>query len=981
MSNDEYIADDGDTGVFHAKVTGWDAIDSTHVEPLYEILNDTGSSIIKQLFNNSNPDLGSQMLAGYEAYLANWNGSDGDYHYGVYLSFVRFNGLTIGSGKVLCCWRLDICLDPGSTVQTYPDSGTNYYGPHPYTQGGTIVQALLMARYTTGEGPTGAFTPTDWFDPTAISQSNARAMQKGASDFALGQWGSYVWIPMARDAMAADIASQANSANGLQYGFMTDQLAGTYIATGRPGPWYYMAFHQVSDPVLGSAYGARLVLGLVDNHPLLQILGASVQLSDGSHVYLQWSGSTLQIMRKTGPAASPTVIVTVDTGATTFQYNTTVNSQQCFDICRDSSDNIYICGPITNGPLPAQFGINVYKKSGSTWSVSGTRQFYSGQVGMDNFFYSAINNVSIDWMPEANTPHEKGFIAWNIMHRYGDAGSSSSQRGQSSWGTIDCHYLLGDTIPPTYNSYNNWDPSATNNPLWARNGSGTGLDLLALGAGYSIVSGYDTSPAPTDRARSYSNLWAFTNTHAGVVGDLAQLGVNAQQTGYVTHDPGSKVRVLHMNSTDWFATFQGGKIEVRKYSSFNTISYSIDLTTQGIMSFPSRATINTSCNWDVFYDRVSQTFWVYFVDSANPRRVLRVGWKYLSNTLVNASAPVQMATNLGASGSKVISLRVPRKKIDERWVHIDVGIQAADTTLSLTNIEETSFNLAPTKPVINNIASFNATAAGPVSWTFNDVNPADTQAKYDIQVRRVSDNVVVYNPATVTGPVVANGATSNVTIPAGTLTNNTNYQVRVRTYDFYGAISDWSDWKNFATVSNGLTVTITNPPFDDAPLTSSSVSVSWNFTSGSGTHQVSYRIKVFRTSDNVQLQDSGVVTSTATTATVSSLVSDVEQRIEVVVTDNASNSSAPGIRLVLPSFSHPQAPIITVSPMDGFLRVQVTNPVPGTDQPQVIRNDVFRRDTGTTDWTKIGTAPPNGTYDDYAVAAFHLYDYKVQGVA
>ena len=981
MSNDEYIADLGDTGVFHAKVTSWVGVNPSLVEPLYEILSDTGTSIIKQLDDNSNAALGANMLVGYQTFLQNWNGTDGDYHYGVYLAFVRFNSLVIASGKLLCTWRVEVLMDTGNTVQDNPNFGTTYYGGNPYNNGGTVKSALMMTRYAVGEGPTGTFTPADWFDPTQISQVNARAMQKDASDFLDGSYLG-VWHCMARDTMAADVLSQANTANGLNYAFMTDQLAGTYQGTNRPAPWYYIGLKQASDPSNGTAGGARLVLGVVDNHPMMQILGASVQLSDGSHVYLQWSGSALQIMRKTSPTATPTTVATVDTGASTFQFNTSVNSQQCFDICRDASDNIYLAGPVNSGAsLPFQFGLVAYKKSGGTWSVVSSRLFYSGQVGMDNYFYAAINNCSIDWMQQTTTPHDKGFVVFNVLHRYGDCGSLSSQRGQNSWGTVDCHQLLGDTAPATTVSYNNWDPSSLPNKLWPRNGSGTGMDLMALATGVTVASGFDTQPAPDSRIRTWTNQWALTNNSSGTVGDLAQIGSNAKQSSYVTHDSASKLRMLHMGSTDYFATFQGGKIEVRKYSTMASISYQIDLTTQGITSFPSRATINSSCNWDVFYDKVSQTFWVYFVDSANPRRVLRIGWKHLTNTLVNASAPVQMATNLGASGSKVISLRVPRKKTDERWVHIDVGIQAADTTLSLTNIEETAFNVAPTKPVVNNITSFNASSAGPVSWVFNDTNPADTQSKYDIQVRRVSDSVVVYNPATITGPVVANGATSNVTIPAATLTNNTNYQVRVRTYDFYGAISDWSDWKNFATVSNGLTTTITSPATDNAPLGASSVAVSWTFTSGSGTHQVSYRIKVFRTSDNVMLQDSGVVTSTATTATVSSLVSDIEQRIEVVVTDNASNSSAPGIRLVTPNFDDPQAPVITVTSQDGFLRVSVTNPSPGVDQPQVIRNDVYRRDNGDTDWTKIGTTTPNGVYDDYAVAAFQGYDYMVEGVS
>jgi hypothetical protein len=982
VSNDEYIADAGDTGVLHSKTVAWSSISTTSAEPLAEILHDTGSSITKSLDNNPNAALGDTMHVGYQTYLSGWNGSDGTYNYSAYLAFIRFNSLVLSAGKVLCCWRVDLCLNLNETnEQNGTTPNTTYYGGKPYNSYGVIKQDLMMTRYAVGEGPTGVFTSADWFDPTGITEQNARAYQKDASDYFSYQWGSTIWIPMARDAMAADVLSQVNTSNGLNYGLMTDQIMSSQIGTARRGPWYYFGVKQTSDPISPNTYGARLVLGVVDNHPMLRVLGASVQLSDGSHVYLEWSGTNLLIRRKTAPAASPTTIQTISTttvGGTFGLYRNDVNSQQAFDLCRDASDNIYVAGPFNYSGALWLWRLTAYKKSGSTWTAANnivSNEYTNG------YSYASMNNVSIDWV-NGNAPYDKGFVAWHVNYRYGDNGSFSAQRAQNSWGSYECHYLLGDASPPASRlSYNEWDPSSLDNRNWPRNGSGTGMDLMQVVNGLMLVTGYDVSPVPTDRRGTYSNQWVFTLGSVGDVGDLAQLATNARQQNYITHDPASKVRILHMNSADLYGTFQGGKIEVRRYSAPSTIQASIDLTTQGITSFPSRATLNSSCNWDVWFDRVSQTFWVYFVDSANSRRVLRIGWHYADNTLVNASVPVQMATNLGASGSKVVSVRVPRKKIDERWVHIDVGIQAADATISLTNLEETAFNIAPTKPVINNIASFNSTAAGPVSWTFNDSNPADTQAKYDIQVRRVSDSVVVYNPATITGPVVANGATSNVTIPAATLTNNTSYQVRVRAYDFYGAISDWSDWKNFATTSNGLTVTITSPATDNLPLAASSVIVTWTFASTGGTTQVSYRIKVFRTSDNVMLQDSGVVTSTATSATVSSLVSDVEQRIEVVVTDSAAASSAPGIRVVTPNFDDPRSPSITVTSQDGFLRVQITNPVPGTDQPQVIRNDIYRRETGTTAWTKIGTTTPNGVYDDYAVAAFTLYDYMVEGVA
>src|ERR1700754_5104155 len=110
---------------------------------------------------------------------------------------------------------------------------------------------------------------------------------------------------MSRYFMAADVLSQANTANGLQYGFCTDQINTTQIGTSRVAPWYYFALIQASDPYHAEQYDPRLVLGVVDNHPLLRVLGASVQLSDGSHVYLEWSGTSLLLRRKTGPTATP----------------------------------------------------------------------------------------------------------------------------------------------------------------------------------------------------------------------------------------------------------------------------------------------------------------------------------------------------------------------------------------------------------------------------------------------------------------------------------------------------------------------------------------------------------------------------------------------------------------------------------------------------------------------------------------------------
>lgn len=982
MANTEIVAHVGDTAVRHSKTIMWSTIDSTKSEPLREIFEDTGQNIVKELWNSSDATVNSRLRAGYEAYLTLWNGTDGEFRMAVYEAFVRFEDLTIPAHHIPAVAMVQFRLRGSETVQVYGSyNGGTYYGSKPYHQGGTIVQDLFLQRYTSGQGATGVLTPADWYDSLDVSVVNSRGYINDASNSAFD-----VFMSAGNDALLADVVERLADTSGaeLQYVLINDNT--NFSTTGtftRRGPWYYTTLYSASDPQDPNRVSApRMIVGSIPKSPLVDVLGASIQLSDGSHVYLEKGTNEVKVMRKTTPAAAATQIGSVATGLTSSTFLASASAYQTFDLCRDAADNIYVVG--TAGHDGKTSIARAFKQSVVTPGV------WTGQTvkttAPTSSYLSTINNRSCTWTPSTNPSYPGGFVLVTYAHRMGSSGTNG-QYGQQAVMALDASVLLGDKpADPVLRSSSLWDPRSSENWMWPRNAMGTGLDTTTIYPQRTVMLSFSHKTGATQANERDEVLWGkITNDEQGVVVNVSNsTSQNYRTLTGVKHDPATKFRALNMHSSTLYGVAYHGNVRVFDWD--NTIVTDVDLTTQGIPGFPSRATIGSSANWDVWYNKSNGTFWIYFVDSSNPRRLLRVGYNHVTDSVIDGAAPVQMATNVGPSGSKIVAIRIPREQVDERWIHIDMGVLGADGAESLVALEDTSFNVPPQKPVLEDIVPFNASTAGTFRWSFNDDNPSDVHAAYELEIKRVSDNVVVYDPGVVAGPLVngepyANHTNVTVTLAGGTLTNNTTYQARVRSHDAFGAISSWSDWKSFATSSTGGMTVIVDPPYDNAPIEGSTVALDWEFTHTGNATQTGYRIRVFLTSDNVLLQDTGVVNSTNTQAIVSNLVSDIEQRIEVVVTDSTAEDSAPGIRLVTPNFDDPQAPQIQVVAGEAFIEVRVTNPVPGTDQPQVIRNDVYRRDSGTTEWVRIGQTIVNGVYRDYSVASGKQYDYMVRGVS
>ena len=379
---------------------------------------------------------------------------------------------------------------------------------------------------------------------------------------------------------------------------------------------------------------------------------------------------------------------------------------------------------------------------------------------------------------------------------------------------------------------------------------------------------------------------------------------------------------------------------------------------------------------DAIYDAASGKVRLYYLDTANSRRLMRTGFD--PNTYLLDKVETQVATTLGASGSTHVALRLPRGIVDERRFLVHLGNRSGTGTLSTVTVADAGLNQAPQAPALVAPGTFSAVLAKTFSWVFLDPNPDDKQSAYEVEIRDQSSLVVVYAP----GKVVS--STSGFTLAPSTLSNMKTYEWRVRTYDGVDSVSPWAAWAVFSTTSAG-TALITDPATDNPPgLASPRLTVTWSFT---GTlAQQYFRVRVIRTDTGAQVFDTGYVNGPSVTSyPISALLTDVQQRIEVIIEDTSGNASNTATRLVTPSFSAPPVPTITAeATADGAaITVTVTNPQPGvgSDLPAAGRNDVYRADTGTDVWVKIGECGANSAFTDHAVAAGKVYDYRVAAIA
>jgi hypothetical protein len=386
---------------------------------------------------------------------------------------------------------------------------------------------------------------------------------------------------------------------------------------------------------------------------------------------------------------------------------------------------------------------------------------------------------------------------------------------------------------------------------------------------------------------------------------------------------------------------------------------------------PSSTQASQRVSLTVRPDNSIDAFWQE-IDTAVSATYTQIRYANLPAGTTTWSAPVTLTNNTTGSASNPQAL----------WSKFNMNSSDAvryiwqDNQANAIKYNSIVLNSSPNAPILTPKANFDATTPQTFGWTFSDPNQGDSQSAYQLQIVDVGTGQTVLD----TGKV---GSTSqSYTLAAGTLTNGKRYQWRVMTWDQSGAQSPWSSYSTFETAATP-TVQITSPTAGGTVPTSS-VTPQWSYSDPAGNQQTTYQVQLLD-SNNVVLWDSGQQSDpqgTVRALTVGqTLQNNTTYKVKVTVTNAKSIQATSSTVAFSTSFTPPATPTLTATPQSGYIHLAINNPTPIGSQPTVAYNDIYRRESGTSTWTRIATnVPNNGTYDDYAVASGKQYDYKVTAV-
>lgn len=727
----------------------------------------------------------------------------------------------------------------------------------------------------------------------------------------------------------------------------------------------------------GTSNDPTMVWTTVPINSLVRVGTCHVQLSDGRHVFLEantgGSGPTAAVKLHDGTSASTIVTNLYLSGL--YEFGSSNQGMQSVALARDNADNLYIISHRTN----AGNWLNVLalkKTGGSTWAAQAV-QFASMPANP-----GVINNLAAAW----HNVGSSGTVVVVGSHESFDVGSAGT--GQMFYALLNCAGLLtnsgpllrgsGDAYPSLISTET--QPDEFSNFL---NETGSCLDITALPSGASGDNrGVVVSSSRSSELGDYAavSIVRYILSSGGTSFSQTNGGIDNPIKLWATKDAGTKVRVLPISESQWAIVAidrdggWGAVIRVAQNIGTSTVFSelgSVQLDAEGISSMPAPSALDTVYAWDAIYHPDANRIWFFYFDTADNRRLMRTGFDL--NTYKADKSQIQVATAVGAVGSTNPAIRVQHGRLTESEVIISIANKTSGGAQSTIYVVD-KLNVPPSAPTLVEAPNYDATSTKLFDWTFNDLNIGDTQTAYEFQV----DNADTSASVVATGKVLSTVTERSVT--GGTLTNGVNYRWRVRTWDTSDVIGAWSNY-DFFTTSVGGSVNITAPATDNpAGVITDDYTVMWTVT---GTTQASYKVRVIRTSNSTVHFDSGWVSSTATSHLITGLLSDVEYRIEVTVRNAALVETNTAARLITANFNEPEIPLLTVTAFVelGHILIDITNPVPQGDKPEVTVNQVQRRALGDSLWTTVAAVAVQGEYQDYNVGSGTTYEYKVVGVA
>lgn len=882
---------------------------------------------------------------GFSSYSNALNGTTGPIIHTSDVYVAAYQGVTSGDYFVIEAFtRYAYTLDTDSQITAAHFEFTVL------TADGSKSRDLEIREYDWGTSVTSA----DWRTPSQLSALSLLGTVSGVQN-STGKWRAGSPTLLTRLGTTGELRTVANSSRARQQ--ITPSTANEFITFSSPSE-------------SGTASDPALIYTTTPLSTLHRVLGAQVQLSDGTHAFLEStaSASAPTVLLRFHDGTTASTVATIPTGTTSGTFAiASPSGMQNFALVRDASDNLYVIGRA--GRSAAAGIINAAKAyvkgSGHTWTA---QTLIEDSLSPDP---SYLTNVAATW-------HSAGGTAGTILAAFAHAGSGADGNfiGQEYWTLISCDALLAGTgtLKRGWGTVDElFAVPATSDLVRYHNPTGTGLDVHGSSALRGYAASYNRSVGLGTVGDTSQSRYTL-NSGASDISGTAQRNTTPQGV----RDANSKLRVIAISDTQYavIAVSDSSSIGPRVVivenigtSGTSTVIGDVSLGAETLTTLPSAATLAYSAAWDAVYDPSGAKLWFYYFDTGNAQRLMRTGVD-LSTRLADGSE-VQVNASVGASGSTQRAIRVHRGAMAGNQVLISVANRTSGGVHSTIYVTD-QFNVAPNAPTLTPSGNFDATLAHTLAWTFSDPNVGDTQSAYQLQI-----NTSAGATAVDTGKVTS--TTSSRLISGGTLTNPGDWQWRVKTWDAADTEGAWSAFASFSTAAGG-TVTITSPAADNpTPADVGSWLIQWSV---SGATQDSYRVTVVNNATGVQLSTTGWVTSTATSYTVS-LPTDVEWQIQVTIRAAGVESNT-GTRLITPSYGTPVVPTVVIEEFGdgGYVLLLVTNPAPPGDEPEVVTNEVYRRVAGTDgDYELAGTTPYGGTFRDYGVASGVTYEYFVRGVS
>jgi hypothetical protein len=693
----------------------------------------------------------------------------------------------------------------------------------------------------------------------------------------------------------------------------------------------------------GTAFDPQLVYTSVTRNSLFGVLGAQVALSDG-WAWLESNGAatpTITLKYRPFGSATVTTIGTIPIGTAVNQFAVPAG-YQALSLAADPSGNLLVMGCYSQAEN--SLAMLAYKRgSGVTWTVQPMRSSTLPTYG------AAINQVVSVWHP---------YGAGSVVAFIGHVGSA----GDSVVHNETMHCII-DIVPLINNTGNGVRGSGYSLPAlgyvappsqyfnaW-HNETGNGMDVASPAIyGGSADQAYFYSMGGNqnlgDNRKLYEGWYILNPASSGF-----QWTKTVETSPYGRKDAAGKVRVVPVSSqaAAFIATDSdvgwGITVQVRNHTGTDSTSIGYRaLAGEDINAFPDGNVVAQTSAWDAVYNEIENRLWIYYVSTADAGIVRRTSFDL--NTMQPTLQSVVVYDDAGAG--TVQAIRVQRNKGVGQTTLVTIAISTAGA-LSTQYVVD-AFNIAPTAPTLTTKANFDAATAQTFAWTFNDPN-GDPQYAYQLEISNVATGVVALD----TGKVVS--ATPSRNVAGSTIPNSADYRWRVKAWDPSDVESPWSAYGTF-TASAGGTVTITSPATDN-PLNviTDDLPITWSV---SGTTQAAYRVWLYR--GTTLVSDTNWIASTATTATVAGMLSDQAHEIRVQVRNGAAVVTNTAVRLLTPSYSTPEVPVLSVTPQaeDGYVLISIDNPTPGA--PALgIPEDGFEGGIGT--W-QTGTGSTVGVSAD-----------------